>query len=104
VLSSSSFRYVHGCARQGALCVTVALSVALDDPQESNSWCGGVHVTMRQATGPVQLISWWHCPYRKLLQHTRRWSHVAVPAQRHRQLTQPLLQKWPAPHPQLHRP
>jgi hypothetical protein len=35
----------------------VRLSVALDDPQESYSWYGGVQVTMRQATGPLQPIS-----------------------------------------------
>jgi len=44
------------------LCVTVRLSVALEEPHESYSWYGGVQVTIRQATGPEQEISWWHWP------------------------------------------
>ena len=60
---------------------------------------------MRQATGPEQPISWWHWPYRKLLQHARRWSQVLVPAQRQEQLTQLRSQKaLPGAHAQLHRP
>ena len=73
--------------------MTVRWSVALDERQASYSWYGGVQVTMRQATGPLQPISWWHCPYRKLLQQVLRWSQVPASAHRQRQLTHAVGQK-----------
>jgi hypothetical protein len=36
----------------------VLSSVALVAVHSRYSWYGGVHVTIRQATGPLQAISW----------------------------------------------
>jgi hypothetical protein len=82
----------------------VLLSVALVVVQERYSWYGGVQVTMRQATGPLQAISWWHWPYRKTLAHTRRRSQVPLSAACGAQFQQlpEQYEPWP-PQPELQR-
>jgi hypothetical protein len=62
---------------------------------------GGTQLTTRQATPPLHLTCVLHCPYRNALQHTRRWSHVAVEPHVHEQLQHPLSQMWSPEQPEV---
>ncbi|GIU90548.1 MAG: hypothetical protein KatS3mg010_1647 [Acidimicrobiia bacterium] len=65
--------------RHGALWFAVAFAVAAVVVQVGSHSHGGMHVATRHTTGPTHATSWWHCPYRKLLHATRRWSQSFVP-------------------------
>lgn len=56
--------------------------------------------TSRQVTGPEQPICVLHWPYRKLLQHTFRKSHVSPVLHRHEQGTHAESQN-PSPQPDV---
>ncbi len=62
---------------------------------------GGTHDTTRQCTPPLHFTWVLHCPYRNALQHSLRWSHVAVDPLRHEQLQHFASQMWSV-HPLVH--
>src|SRR6476469_8002213 len=89
------------CGRHGALCSAVALSVSDVVVQLAHLY-GATQLTTRQATPPLQRTWVLHCPYRKALQQTRRWSHVDVDPHLHPQLQQPELQMLSPEQPDVH--
>ena len=62
---------------------------------------GAAQETTRQWTPPLHFTWVLHCPYRKALQHTLRWSHVAVEPLPHEQFQHFESQRW-SEQPELH--
>src|SRR6185437_7661793 len=68
---------VFRLVRHGAVCSAVLLSVATDELQWPGYNChGGVQLICRHTTAVTPGICVLHWPYRKMLQATRRRSHV----------------------------
>jgi hypothetical protein len=88
------------CGRYGEECSAVA-SLRNEVVEQLAHAYGATHETTRHRTPPLHLTCVLHWPYRKALQQSRRWSHVAVDPCVHEQFQHLLSQMW-SEHPEVH--